>query len=125
MDSGRGDQHMEESLKEFKWRIRRLTGRSWGVSMSYRMAKLAEYLRGWMDDSGLSEYYRPIPELDSLLRVCILMRISKSASIEKWRHGASLSHDTRVFCLISCDIFVLSWLFAVFERTAAMQVDNE
>ncbi len=49
-------------------RVKELTGRSWGVSMEYRLAKLAEYLRGWMGYFGISEYYRPIPEMDHWLR---------------------------------------------------------
>ncbi|MFV0439222.1 MAG: group II intron reverse transcriptase/maturase [Desulfopila sp.] len=52
----------------FKQRIKELTGRSWGVSMEYRLFKLAEYLRGWMGYFGLSEFYRPIPEIDHWLR---------------------------------------------------------
>ena len=32
------------------------------------MKKIAEYLRGWLNYYGISEYYRPIPELDSWLR---------------------------------------------------------
>src|SRR5207247_8303114 len=41
---------------------------SWGVSMHYRLHKLAEYVRGWMGYYALSEYYRPIPALDQWLR---------------------------------------------------------
>lgn len=63
----------DKSLAEFKRQIRRLTGRSWGVSMSYRFRKLAEYIRGWMGYYGLSAYYRPIPELDHWLRRRIRM----------------------------------------------------
>ena len=63
----------DKSLTEFKRQIRRLTGRSWGVSMSYRFRKLAEYIRGWMGYYSLSEYYRPIPELDHWLRRRIRM----------------------------------------------------
>jgi RNA-directed DNA polymerase len=48
--------------------LRKLTGRSWGVSMAYRLKKLSEYVRGWMGDFGISDYYRPIPELDHWLR---------------------------------------------------------
>ena len=48
--------------------MKRLTGRSWGVSMAYRLKKLAEYVRGWMNYFGIAEYYRPIPELDHWLR---------------------------------------------------------
>jgi len=54
----------EKAFHQFKWRIKRLTGRSWFVSMKYRMQKLAQYLRGWMNYFGISEYYRPTPEID-------------------------------------------------------------
>jgi RNA-directed DNA polymerase len=37
----------EKSLARFQHRVRELTGRSWGVSMDYRLRKLSEYLRGW------------------------------------------------------------------------------
>lgn len=58
----------EKSFHEFKRRIRLYTGRSWFVSMDYRLKKLAEYVRGWMNYYGISEYYRPIPEIDEWLR---------------------------------------------------------
>lgn len=58
----------DKAFAEFKHRLRKLTGRSWFVSMEYRYQKLAEYLRGWMGYFGISEYYRPIPELDQWLR---------------------------------------------------------
>lgn len=58
----------EKAGKEFKRRIRELTGRSWGVSMEYRLRKLREYMRGWIGYFGISEYYRPIPPLDEWIR---------------------------------------------------------
>lgn len=58
----------DAAFDDFKHRIRELTGRSWGVSMDYRFDKLGQYLRGWMGYFGISEYYRPIPELDEWLR---------------------------------------------------------
>ena len=36
--------------------------------MEYRLGKIAQYLRGWMNYYGISEYYRPIPEIDQWLR---------------------------------------------------------
>ena len=36
--------------------------------MQYRLFKLREYLRGWMGYFGISDYYRPVPELDHWLR---------------------------------------------------------
>jgi len=40
-----------------KWRIKRLTGRSWFVTMEYHMKKIARYLRGWMNFFGISENF--------------------------------------------------------------------
>src|SRR5262245_23446344 len=37
-----------EAVQDSRHRLRKLTGRSWGVSMPYRIAKLNEYIRGWM-----------------------------------------------------------------------------
>ncbi len=58
----------EKSLAQFKRRVKELTGRSWGVSMEYRLRKLSEYLRGWMAYFALSEYYQPVPDLDEWIR---------------------------------------------------------
>ncbi len=57
----------------FKHRIKELTGRSWGVSMGYRLHKLGQFLRGWVAYYGISEYYRPVPELDNWIRRRIRM----------------------------------------------------
>jgi len=58
----------ERAFADFQHRVRELTGRSWGVSMAHRLAKLAQYVRGWMGYFGISQYYTPIPELDEWLR---------------------------------------------------------
>lgn len=58
----------DKAFREFKRRVKLLTGRSWFVSRVYRLKKLAEYVRGWMHYFGISEYYRPIPEIDQWLR---------------------------------------------------------
>jgi RNA-directed DNA polymerase len=44
-----------------------------GVSRAYRLERLARYIRGWMNYFGISDYYRPIPELDHWLRRRIRM----------------------------------------------------
>jgi len=71
----------DRAFSEFKRRLRKLTGRSWFVSMEYRMRKLREYIRGWMNYYGISEYYRPIPEIDEWLRRRIRMCFWK-----RWRY---------------------------------------
>lgn len=70
----------DKAFAEFKRRVKKLTGRSWGVSMVYRFAKLAEYLRGWMGYFGISEYYRPLPEIDHWLR-----RRVRMCYLKRWR----------------------------------------
>jgi RNA-directed DNA polymerase len=58
----------ERAYEDFRHHLRKLTGRSWGVSMAYRFHKLAQYVRGWMGYFGISDDYRPIPERDHWLR---------------------------------------------------------
>lgn len=58
----------DKALHRFKQRVRQLTGRSWGVSLTYRYRELRKYVVGWLNYFALSEYYRPIPELDEWLR---------------------------------------------------------
>jgi RNA-directed DNA polymerase len=58
----------ERSFERFKARVRRLTSRTWGVSMRYRLRELGRFLRGWMGYFALSEYYRPLPEIDQWIR---------------------------------------------------------
>ena len=62
-----------KALANFKYRIREITGRSWGVSWSYRYQQLRRYISGWVNYYGLSEFYRPVPELDHWIRRRIRM----------------------------------------------------
>ena len=59
---------LDRELERRGHRVRRLPGRSWGVSMDYRLYKLAQYVRGWMNYYGISDYYRPVPEIDGWIR---------------------------------------------------------
>ena len=87
----------DQAFADFKHNVRKLTGRSWGVSMGYRLDRLVRYVRGWMTNRqesrfahpkvpagrgtrtsrvnyfGISDYYRPIPEIDSWIRRRIRM----------------------------------------------------
>ena len=76
----------DDAFDDFKHRIRQLTGRSWGVSMGYRLYKLAQYIRGWMGYFAISDYYRPVPELDGWLRRRIRMCY--------WKQWATRSHQS-------------------------------
>jgi RNA-directed DNA polymerase len=69
-----------DSLENFKYNIRRLTARSWGISMEERLTRLSDYIRGWMAYYALSKYYRPLPELDEWIR-----RRVRMCYIKRWR----------------------------------------
>jgi len=63
----------DKALANFKHRVKELTGRSWGVSMDWRLYKLGQYLRGWTAYFGISQYYQPVPGLDDWIRRRIRM----------------------------------------------------
>ena len=87
----------DAAFEDFKHRVRELTGRSWGVSMRHRLEQLAQYLRGWMGYFGISQYYRPIPELDEWLRRRVRMCYWKQWRLTrtKVRHLLALGTDLR------------------------------
>ncbi len=58
----------DQVLRDFKQRLRGLTSRSWGVSMTERFKRLNRYLRGWMNYFGISQFYTPMEALDGWLR---------------------------------------------------------
>src|SRR5262245_45262734 len=89
------------AFEDFKHRARELTGRSWGVSMRYRLEQLAQYVRGWMGYFGISQYYRPIPELDEWLRRRVRMCYWKQWRLcrTKVRHLLALGTSKRAAVL--------------------------
>jgi len=70
----------EKAYREFMRRIKIYTGRSWGVSMAHRLKKLSEYIRGWINYFGISEYYKPLPEIESWIR-----RRVRMCYMKQWR----------------------------------------
>ena len=63
----------EKSLTRFKSELRRLTGRSWGVSMDYRYWEIHTYLQGWINYFGIALKYNDAVEMDHWLRRRIRM----------------------------------------------------
>jgi len=57
----------------FKKRLRKLTGRSWGISMQERYGHIRLYIRGWMNYFGIGMRYTDTVALDSWLRRRIRM----------------------------------------------------
>jgi RNA-directed DNA polymerase len=58
----------DKALWRFKERIKEITSRSWGVSMSRRLEELRRYVVGWLNYFGISHTYRQVLELDQWLR---------------------------------------------------------
>ncbi|WP_289780306.1 group II intron maturase-specific domain-containing protein, partial [Escherichia coli] len=48
--------------------IRRLTNRNWGVSMSYQLFKLRQYMQGWINYFGIANAYQGCVDLDHWIR---------------------------------------------------------
>ena len=62
-----------KAVTAFKNRLRRLTGRSWGISMQDRYGHIRLYVRGWMNYFGIGMRYTDAVELDHWLRRRIRM----------------------------------------------------
>jgi RNA-directed DNA polymerase len=70
----------EKSLARFKSELRRLTGRSWGVSMDYRYWETRTYLQGWMNYFGIALKYNDAVQFDHWLR-----RRARMCYWKQWR----------------------------------------
>jgi RNA-directed DNA polymerase len=81
----------EASVEAFKTEIRRLTNRSWGISMAERLRRLSRYIIGWLGYYGLSEYKKPIAELNGWIRRRVRMCYWKQWKRRGTRIGKLLS----------------------------------
>lgn len=70
-----------KKLNTFKRRVRELTGRSRGVSMTRRLTELRRYLRGWIGYFGLAQQLAEFSNLDGWIRRRIRMCFWK-----QWRY---------------------------------------
>jgi RNA-directed DNA polymerase len=70
-----------KKLNAFKRRVRKLTGRSRGISTKRRLTDLNRYLRGWIGYFGLARQLDDIDDLDGWIRRRIRMCYWK-----QWRH---------------------------------------
>ena len=52
--------------------------------MDHRLHKLGQYVRGWTAYFGISQYYRPVPELDDWIRRRIEHYVEQARALEPW-----------------------------------------
>jgi RNA-directed DNA polymerase len=70
-----------KKLKVFKRRIKKLTGRSRGISMQRRLTDLNRYVRGWIGYFGLARQFDAFADLDGWIRRRVRMCYWK-----QWRY---------------------------------------
>ena len=58
----------KRSFQRLKEKVRRVTNRNWGVSMDFRLKKLAEITDGWVNYFGLADGASRFRELDGWIR---------------------------------------------------------
>ena len=68
---------LKQSVAKFKNRMRKLTCRSWGVSNSYKVEKLNQLIRGWINYFKIGSMKTLCKELDSNIRYRLRMCIWK------------------------------------------------
>ncbi len=96
----------DKAFNEFKRRVKLYTGRSWFVSMDVRFKKLSQYLRGWMNYFGISEFYMPVDGIDGWIRRRVRMcywkqwrrvrtRVGKLLKLKTPRHHALATGSSR------------------------------
>ena len=76
-----------KAVTAFKKRLKRLTGRSWGISMHARYVHIRLYIRGWMNYYGIGMKYTAAVELDHWLRRRIRMCYLKQWGRARTRIG--------------------------------------
>jgi RNA-directed DNA polymerase len=72
----------EAALEEFRAEVRRLTGRTWGVSMEHRLGSLRRYVTGWFGYYRISRTYGEVRELDQWVR-----RRVRQCYWKQWKRG--------------------------------------
>ena len=58
----------EAAVEEFREKLRRLTGRTWGVSMDHRLGSLGRYVSGWFGYYRISRTWGEVLELEKWMR---------------------------------------------------------
>ena len=74
-----------KSIAKFKARMKKLTIRSWGVSNEYKIAKLNELIRGWINYFRLGSMKKLCIQLDQNIRYRLRMCIWKNWKTPKDR----------------------------------------
>ena len=92
----------EKSIKRFKDKVRVYTNRNTGISIEYRMKKLNQIMRGWINYYGIANAKSKLAELDKWirrrLRACIWKQWKKiSTKVRKLTKLGINKHEARKY----------------------------
>jgi len=93
-----------KALAKFKHQVRRLTDRTWGVSMKIKIRELSRYLRGWIHYFGIASGYQKCVELDHWIRRRVRMCYWKQWRKPRTKVRSLIKLGVPVKLAISCGI---------------------
>ena len=73
----------EKSLQKFKRTLKRLTKRSWSVSLDYRLLKIRQVIMGWVQYFKYGKMKKKLGSIDKKIRVRIRVVIWKQWKVSK------------------------------------------
>jgi len=93
-----------KTLHIFKQKIRRLTNRNWGVSMSYQLFKVRQYMQGWINYFGIANAYQGCVELDHWIRRRVRMCYWRQWRKPRTKVQNLLKRGVRIQAAVACGI---------------------
>ncbi len=115
----------DDALAKFKYKVRRLTGRTHGISMDILIHELTVYLRGWINYFGIAQGYQKCIDLDQWirrrLRMCYWKQWRKVRT--KVRNLIKLGVDTQL--AVSCGISSKSFWHSARTKGINMAISNK
>ena len=92
------------TLLRFKQQVRRLTNRNWGVSMTYQLFKISQYLRGWINYFGIASGYQRCVDLDHWIRRRVRMAYWRQWRRPRTKVRSMMSLGVHVISAVACGI---------------------
>lgn len=98
-----------KSVEKFKYRVRELTNRTWGVSMETKIRKLSVYLRGWINYYGIGNQYQRCVDLDHWVRRRVRMCFWKQWGRPRTKIRNLIRLDVPIKAAVACGRSSKSW----------------
>ena len=84
-EGGWGARPHQDSIKRFKAKLKKLCKRRWSIDMDYRIRKLNEVIRGWINYFAIADMRKATHRLDEHLRVMMRVVIWKQWKVPSRR----------------------------------------